>query len=89
MRAGRCALKRGLATTTMRDGISWVDGDAMNRADVAAGCAVIVHAVNLPGYRRWAELVLPMLDNTIAAAAAQGATIVLPGTGRASVGNGV
>lgn len=77
------ALKRGLTTATTRDGIAWIDGDAMNRADVVAaaqGCAVIVHAVNPPGYRRWAELVLPMLDNTIAAAAAHGATIVLPGT---------
>jgi nucleoside-diphosphate-sugar epimerase len=39
-----------------------------------------VHAVNPPGYQGWAELVLPMLDNTIAAASAAGATIVLPGT---------
>jgi nucleoside-diphosphate-sugar epimerase len=46
----------------------------------AQGCSVIVHAVNPPGYRRWAELVLPMVDNTIAAARALGATIVLPGT---------
>ena len=46
----------------------------------AAGCSVIVHAVNPPGYRRWSELVLPMLDNTIAAATAQRATVVLPGT---------
>lgn len=65
------------------EGLEWVRGDAMNRSDVAraaAGCAVIVHAVNPPGYRRWAELVLPMLDNTIAAALAEQATIVLPGT---------
>jgi nucleoside-diphosphate-sugar epimerase len=57
--------------------------DAMNREDVLAaaeGCSVIVHAVNPPGYRRWGELVLPMLDNTIVAAQANGATIVLPGT---------
>jgi len=46
----------------------------------AKGCAVIVHAVNPPGYRNWGQLVLPMLDNTIAAAIAEGATIVLPGT---------
>jgi len=39
-----------------------------------------VHAVNPPGYRRWAQLVLPMIDNTIAAAIAGRATIVLPGT---------
>jgi len=78
------ALRRGGTQATERkDGITWVRGDAMARADVLAaaqGCAVIMHAVNPPGYRRWAELVLPMVDNTIAAAQAQGATIVLPGT---------
>ncbi|MCU7372691.1 NAD(P)H-binding protein [Paucibacter sp. O1-1] len=78
------ALQRGAAQATeQRDGITWLRGDAMKREDVMAaaqGCAVIVHAVNPPGYRRWAELVLPMLDNTVAAAQAQGATIVLPGT---------
>ncbi|WP_434634032.1 NAD-dependent epimerase/dehydratase family protein [Chromobacterium sp. CV08] len=66
-----------------RDGIAWVRGDAMQPDDVAKaarGCAVIVHAVNPPGYRLWAELVLPMLDNTIAAARRLGATVVLPGT---------
>jgi nucleoside-diphosphate-sugar epimerase len=78
------ALKRGLALEEeQRDGFTWLRGDAMNRDDVlraARGCAVIVHAVNPPGYRRWAELVLPMLENTVAAAIAQRATIVLPGT---------
>jgi len=75
-RAGDQAMER-------RDGMVWLRGDAMNREDVMAaaqGCSVIVHAVNPPGYRRWSELVLPMVDNTIAAARAQGATIVLPGT---------
>lgn len=65
------------------DGIAWVRGDAMQRADVLAaarGCAVIVHAVNPPGYRRWNALVLPMVEHTIAAAQAEGATVVLPGT---------
>ncbi|WP_158906031.1 NAD-dependent epimerase/dehydratase family protein [Burkholderia sp. L27(2015)] len=78
------ALKRGTKQAIEhKDGIQWIRGDALNREDVmnaAAGCSVIVHAVNPPGYRRWSELVLPMLDSTIAAAAAQGATIVLPGT---------
>ena len=78
------ALRRGgPLAREQRDGIAWIRGDAMHRADVMAaaeGCDVIVHAVNPPGYRRWAELVLPMVDNTIAAAQAQGATIVLPGT---------
>ena len=65
------------------DGITWIEGDAMRSADVLAaarGVEVIVHAVNPPGYRRWNELVLPMLDNTIAAARATGARIALPGT---------
>ncbi|MGL4576028.1 MAG: NAD-dependent epimerase/dehydratase family protein, partial [Burkholderiaceae bacterium] len=78
------ALKRGLpAPTQTKDGITWLAGDAMNAADVLAaaqGASVIVHAVNPPGYQRWGELVLPMVDNTIAAAIAQQATIVLPGT---------
>jgi nucleoside-diphosphate-sugar epimerase len=78
------ALKRGTTQAIeRRDGIQWMRGDALDREDVmnaAAGCSVIVHAVNPPGYRRWSELVLPMLDNTIAAAMTQGATIVLPGT---------
>lgn len=77
------ALKRGAQEAVTDDGIRWIGGDAMSRDDVmqaAQGCAVIVHAVNPPGYRRWSELVLPMLDNTIAAAIAQQATIVLPGT---------
>nr|WP_210185823.1 NAD(P)H-binding protein [Aureimonas phyllosphaerae] len=64
--------------------IDWVGGDAMSRGDVvkaAQGAAAIVHAVNPPGYRNWETLVLPMIDNSIAAArAAGGARIVLPGT---------
>ncbi len=63
--------------------IDWRIGDAMHRGDVieaANGVDVIVHAVNPPGYRGWEQRVLPMLDNTIAAAEASGARIVLPGT---------
>ena len=64
--------------------IEWVQGDALSRDDVvraASGVAMIVHAVNPPGYRNWGKVVLPMIDNTIAAArAAGGARIVLPGT---------
>jgi nucleoside-diphosphate-sugar epimerase len=77
------AMKRGLTGETVRDGISWVGGDAMNREDVVAAAreaAVIVHAVNPPGYRNWAKVVVPMMDNTIAAATRVGATVVLPGT---------
>lgn len=77
------ALVREPPTGAHHDGIEWRVGDAMNAADVrnaAAGVAVIVHAVNPPGYRGWDKLVLPMLDNAIAAARASGARIVLPGT---------
>ena len=65
------------------DGINWLPGDAMQRADVVAaakGVQLIVHAVNPPGYRNWGQLVLPMIDNSIEAARASGARIVLPGT---------
>ncbi|TWD54409.1 nucleoside-diphosphate-sugar epimerase [Agrobacterium vitis] len=61
----------------------WVQGDAMNAKDVldaAAGAFALVHGVNPPGYQRWGELVLPMIDNSIAAAKAQGALILMPGT---------
>ncbi|MDO8066644.1 NAD-dependent epimerase/dehydratase family protein [Janthinobacterium sp. SUN206] len=77
------ALTRGETPPPRGDRIEWLRGDALSRADVLAaakGCAVIVHAVNPPGYRHWGRLVLPMLDNTIAAAIAENATIVLPGT---------
>lgn len=65
------------------EGSEPITGDALNAADVARaaeGAALIVHAVNPPGYRNWGTLVLPMLDNTIAAARLAGARIVLPGT---------
>lgn len=64
-------------------GVEWIQGDAMQRADVVAaarGAALIVHAVNPPGYRNWRTLVLPMIENSIAAARAAGARILLPGT---------
>ncbi|CAG9213642.1 Nucleoside-diphosphate-sugar epimerases [Paraburkholderia tropica] len=69
--------------TRHEGGIEWLQGDALDREAVlraARGCAVIVHAVNPPGYKRWAEVVLPMIDNTLAAAQAGRATVVLPGT---------
>jgi len=83
------ALRRGGApqaggsAASPASGVEWFDGDALSREAVvraAQGCTVIVHAVNPPGYRRWAQVVLPMIDNTLAAAAAVGATVVLPGT---------
>jgi nucleoside-diphosphate-sugar epimerase len=64
-------------------GFVWIKGDALSATDVARAAesvSVIVHGVNPPGYRNWKKLVLPMLDNTIAAARGVGARIVLPGT---------
>lgn len=63
--------------------LTWLKGDAMNAGDVqraANGVSLIVHGVNPPDYANWDTLVLPMIDNTIAAARAAGARIVLPGT---------
>ncbi|WP_144636686.1 NAD-dependent epimerase/dehydratase family protein [Bordetella genomosp. 13] len=78
------ALRRGdVPASEPRDGMLWLRGDAMDAEGIALaarGCSVIVHAVNPPGYRRWGELVLPMLGHTLAAARGEGATVVLPGT---------
>ena len=63
--------------------IRLMPGDAMKAADTlkaAQGVQVIAHCVNPPGYKDWDRLVLPMIDNTIAAAKAVGARILLPGT---------
>lgn len=64
-------------------GYELMEGDALKSQDVlraADGAAIIVHAVNPPGYRQWESTVLPMLDNTIAAAKTGDARILLPGT---------
>ena len=79
----RAMHRNPMAVAGRGSGWTWVQGDAMRAEDVlraAEGADVIVHAVNPPGYRRWSELVLPMVDSTIAAALAHGARIVLPGT---------
>ena len=85
MRAGWAvrALSRNPQAQHEHGGVDWIRGDAMAAADVMAasrGCTLIVHAVNPPGYRNWAGQVLPMLRNTIAAAEANGALVLLPGT---------
>jgi nucleoside-diphosphate-sugar epimerase len=79
----RALTRRPPGDAARRDGVDWLAGDAMDRdavVNAARGASAIVHAVNPPGYQRWAELVLPMLDNSIAAARASGARILLPGT---------
>lgn len=77
------ALNRDPAGARGDPRIAWIKGDALSAADVAAaaeGASLIVHAVNPPGYRNWNTQVLPMLDNTIAAAELGAARILLPGT---------
>jgi len=77
------ALSRSAKPSPDSTGWDWVKGDALDRASVIAaaqGADAIVHAVNPPGYRNWATLVLPMIENTIAAAKSSGARILLPGT---------
>ncbi|WP_281017416.1 MULTISPECIES: NAD-dependent epimerase/dehydratase family protein [unclassified Minwuia] len=62
--------------------IRWVQGDAMQAADVlraAQGVHVIFHGANPPGYRNWAKTAPQMLQNSIAAAQAVGARLILPG----------
>jgi nucleoside-diphosphate-sugar epimerase len=63
--------------------IGWILGDAMDRdavIDAAWGATAILHAAHPAGYRNWGRFVLPMLDNSIAAALATGARLALPGT---------
>ena len=79
----RALHRRPDSVSSLMPDADWVEGDAMKAGDVlmaATNADLIVHAVNPPGYRNWGKLVLPMIDNTIAAAGANGARIVLPGT---------
>ena len=55
--------------------VDWHRGDALDRRavrDAARGADLILHGVNPPGYRRWAELAPAMLENSLAAARAAG-----------------
>lgn len=77
------ALVRGEGAARLPEGVTAIGGDALDRDVVvraAQGCALIVHAVNPPGYRNWRRLVLPMIDNSIAAARRASAQVLLPGT---------
>jgi len=46
----------------------------------AMGADVIFHGVHPPGYKNWATLCVPMLENSIEAARRSGARLVFPGT---------
>jgi nucleoside-diphosphate-sugar epimerase len=75
---------RGLTRKPRAGGaIEWAVGDAMDRDAVmraAEGASAIVHGAHPAGYRGWSKTVLPMLDNSIAAALANNARLALPGT---------
>ena len=75
---------RGFARSRRKapDDIAWISGDALNAAQVASaahGTDVIIHAVAPRSGESW-DAMLPMLDNTIAAAKANSARIVFPGS---------
>jgi len=72
-----------IVTSALPQSVQWIKGDAMQLNDVvvaARGTTLIVHTANPPNYRNWRGLALPMLDNTIAAAKAGNARILLPAT---------
>lgn len=76
---------RGLArhakAAQLAPGVEPVQGDAFDRGSLIAACRgsdVVVNALN-PLYTEWAEKVLPMAENVVAAVEAAGATQMLPG----------
>ncbi len=74
--------RRHLEDRPASSAVRWVQGDAMEAADVlkaAQGVDAIFHGANPPGYRDWAKTVPHMLGNSIAAARTVGARLVLPG----------
>ncbi len=74
-------LARNAKASALGPGIEPVQADASDRASLIEACRgadVIVNALN-PLYTEWAEKVMPMAENVIAAAKTVGATHMLPG----------
>ena len=72
---------RGARLKELPSGVEPVAGDAYDAASLVAstrGADVILHAAN-PAYDKWETTVLPMVENAIAAAKANGATLLIPG----------
>jgi nucleoside-diphosphate-sugar epimerase len=72
---------RNAKAAQLAPGVEVVRADAFDRASLIAACQgadVILNALN-PQYTEWAEKVMPMAENVIAAAQAVGATHMLPG----------
>jgi len=64
------------------NGAEWVAGDALREVDVvraAAGARLIFHGAHPANYRHWDDWGMSMLANSIAAAKASGARLILPG----------
>lgn len=79
----RALARRGAPSNEANKRYEWRQGDVMHQATVmeaAQGVDAILHGVNPPSYRNWANLVLPMMEHTLAAAQASDARILLPGT---------
>lgn len=63
-------------------GLTWLKGDAMSAADIrqaARDARFIFHGAHPANYANWREWGIPMLANSIAAAKATGARLILPG----------
>ncbi|WP_425645332.1 NAD-dependent epimerase/dehydratase family protein [Agrobacterium leguminum] len=74
------ALHRDPASLAKDALFEWRKGDALSPVDVAQaakGASIIVHAVKPRAYRDWEKFVLPMIDNTLAAA--DGRRVLIPG----------
>lgn len=74
-------LARGAKAQGLANGVEPLAVDAMDQTALVAACAgadLIVHALN-PLYTEWEEKVMPLALNVLAAARANGATIMLPG----------
>jgi nucleoside-diphosphate-sugar epimerase len=72
---------RNAKAAQLAPAVEAVRADAFDRASLIAACRgadVILNALN-PQYTEWAEKVMPMAENVIAAAQAVGATHMLPG----------
>src|SRR5579871_1817439 len=75
------SLVRGSSAEGAASGTEIIEVDARDAESVvaaASGADVVLHALNLP-YTEWARLALPFADTAIAAARANGATLVFPG----------
>lgn len=74
-------LARNAKAAQLAPGVEAVQADATDRAALTEACMgaeVIVNALN-PPYTEWADKVMPMAENVLAAAETAGATHMLPG----------